>query len=201
MNRSLFAITLAAFAAFPVFGQTTLVSYPFSSNTTPTTVAPGITPTLSFTNLSSSLVANDGFGVVLQAYPGAGATSAPLALSSNSYYSLALALPSPSTGPVTVAFNVGKGGNSDPRGYFVRTSLDNFGSDVGGGQLPTGAQAAPAPASVNLTLSGQSTLTIRFYVWTPIPGGNSVDFSNLTVSGTLSAVQGTPISKIGRAHV
>jgi hypothetical protein len=147
---------------------------------------PRTTPTLGLATLSSAFVGSDGFGNVLEAYPIAGSTSAALALVNNSYFTLALSITPGAVGPVVVSFNVGKGGNSDPRGFSVRTSLDGFASDVLSQTLPSGANQAPAPQSFGLNLTGETAVTLRFYVWSP-GTNNSLDFRNLQVAGPLSA--------------
>lgn len=102
--------------------------------------------------LSSFSVADDGFGTVLQAYPHIGGTSASGALANNDYWSLTITAQSGQFLNIgTLFFEVGKGGSSDPRGYFIRSSVDSFASDVYGVQLPTGAQQAPQSASVDLS--------------------------------------------------
>jgi hypothetical protein len=174
-----------AVLAFPASAQV-YVLYPFSTDLNPTVLGPSVTPTLGLATLSSAFVGSDGFGNVLEAYPIAGSTSAALALANNSYFTLALSISPGAVGPVVVSFNVGKGGNSDPRGFSVRTSLDGFASDVLSQTLPSGANQAPAPQSFGLNLTGQTAVTLRFYVWSP-GTNNSLDFRNLQVAGPLSA--------------
>lgn len=171
-------------------GTTTLVTYPFSpaSNISPSVVGVGVTPTLTLpSTLNSYAVGPDGFGVVLQTYPQTGSTSS---VNTVSYYTLSLTTnASGGLGQLTVSFDVGKGGNSDPRGVLARSSLNNYGTDVFSLTLPSGPQAAPAPQSFTVDASGQSAITLRFYVWAP-SNGNSVDFSNLSVTSTTP----TPVS-------
>lgn len=109
-----------------------------------------------------------------------GATSAAQALTLNSYFSLQLTSTTGDLGMLAINYAVAKGGNSDPRGYLVRTSLDGYVADVTNQVLPAGANQAPAAATFALNAAGQATVTIRFYVWTPDPvGAYSVDFRNL----------------------
>jgi hypothetical protein len=161
--------------ALPASAQD-FVLYPFSTNLNRTVVGPGVTPALGGVTLSGAFIGDDGFGNVLEAYPAVGSTSAALALANSSFFTLSLSITPGNFGPVGVNFSVGKGGNSDPRGYFVRTSLDGFASNVLSQTLPGGANQAPAPQSFSLDLTGQSSITLRFYVWTPNPANNSIDF-------------------------
>jgi hypothetical protein len=89
----------------------------------------------------------------------------------------------------TLQFEVGKGGNSDPRGYFIRSSVDGFASTLFATNLPTGPQMAPALQTIDLsTLSAYQNLSsvdFRFYVWTPNPTFQSVDYRNLQLQGTV----------------
>jgi len=173
-------------------GTTTLVTYPFSpaGNILPSVVGVGVTPTLTLpSNLNSYSVGPDGFGNVLQAYPQTGSTSS---VNTVSYYTLSLTTnASGGLGQLTVSFGVGKGGNSDPRGVLARSSLNNYGTDVFSLTLPSGVQAAPAPQSFTVDASGQSAITLRFYVWAP-GNGNSVDFSNLSVTTPTPAPSAVP---------
>jgi hypothetical protein len=163
------------------------VFYPFSTDLNPTTVGAGVTPTLNGGALTSFSIGNDGFGNVLEAYPSAGSTSAALALANSSFYTLSLSIAPGTFGPTVVNFNVAKGGASDPRGFFVRTSLDGFATDVLSQTLPSGPNQAPARQSFNLDLTGQSSVTLRFYVWTPDSNNFSVDFRNLEVASIVTA--------------
>ncbi len=161
-----------------------LVLYPFSADLLPTIVAPGVTPTLDVSTLlqppPTPLINDDGYGNILNAYPTSGSTSAALALANDSFFTLALNAAPISLGPLTVQFEVGKGGTSNPRGYFVRSSLDGFAADLFSEALPSG-QPPPALRSFGVDATGQTALFLRFYVYTPNPNANSVDFRNLRV--------------------
>jgi hypothetical protein len=163
----------------------TIVAYPFDVNYNASIVAPGVNQNLNFDNIPSGTgVYDDGFGNVLQAYPNADSTTAALALTNNSFFAMTLSIPGGSFGPVQVSYEVGKGGDSDPRGYFVRSDLDGYLTNLMDEVLPSGEFQAPSLRSFNLDLTGLESITLRFYIYTPIPGDNSVDFRNLTVSGT-----------------
>lgn len=158
----------------------TLVLYPFTSDTSPTNVAPGITSILGTSTLASSIVADDNFGVVFQAYGPNGNASAAAALANNLYFTLTLSITPGTFTTLAFNFDVGKGGNSDSRGYFVRSSLDSFATDILSATLPAGSQQAPLPASFSVNAPGQTSVAFRFYVWAPTDQ-NSVDFRNLEV--------------------
>lgn len=195
MNRkfSVFSPTLLLFGACVLLAggalhcdAATLVLYPFDVNYNPSVVAPGVTQSLNFDNISAgTLVYDDGFGNVLQAYPNNGSTDEAQALANNSFFSMTLSLAAGTFGPVQVSYEVGKGGDSDPRGYFIRSSLDSYSTDVINQVLPAGPFQAPALQSFILDLTGVNSITLRFYVYSPIPEFNSVDFRNLMVTGNL----------------
>lgn len=191
MTQRFTLLLLLGALSLPAWAQN-FVLYPFSTDLNPTTVGAGVTPTLSPAALSTFFINDDGFGNILDARPTSGSTSASLALTNNSFFTLSLSITPGTFGPVVVSFDVAKGGDSDPRGYFVRTSLDGFATDVLSQTLPSGANQAPAPQAFSLNLAGQSSVTLRFYIWTPDPNTNSVDFRNLRVDGT-PAVSSVPI--------
>jgi hypothetical protein len=191
MAKCVLAWTALLGMAGLVQAQTTLVNYPFAANANPSVVDPSVG--VIFTNPNTAVVGDDGFGVVYQAYPVAGSTSAATAVSTSSFFSLTV-LKASSLGPLAVQFDVGKGGNSDPRGLRVRTSLDNFLSDVFNETLPAGAQAAPVNKAFTVDATGQTTITFRFYVWAPTTN-NSVDFRNLKVSTAPAPVPAPTLSQ------
>lgn len=180
-----FCFSMLMFLALTLPGQAgTLVLYPFSTDLNPTVTGPGITPNLMVSILSQAYVGDDGFGNVFEAYPTSGSTSASLALANDSYFDLSLTTSTGSLGKLLVSFDVAKGGASDPRGYFVESSLDDFTTDLISQTLPSGANQAPAPESFVVDATGQSSLSLRFYVWTPDYQTYSIDFRNLEVGTT-----------------
>jgi hypothetical protein len=190
--RSLAASALVTTVGMPFAYASTLVTFPFTSDLSATISDPSVgSATLDASHLTTfpTTVGNDGFGVVAQFYPNTGGTSEAGSLSTNSYFSITLTASSGDTLDVgSLSFNVGKGGNdADPRGYFIRSSLDNFSTDLLSVTLPAGAQTAPAPETLDLSsaFSGLNTVTFDIYVF----AGNeingvfhSVDFSNLSFS-------------------
>jgi len=109
----------------------------------------------------------------------------------------------------SLTFNVARGGAGTPRGFFLRTSADNFVGTVPvigvpaftpnavnpiGNDITT---ARPAYTAATADLSGapfqnvqnqpSSTLTFRIYTYAPA-AGNSVDFDDITVNGTVTPI-------------
>jgi hypothetical protein len=187
-----FLATVACIASGPPVSAEIIVSYPFTSDTNPSQLGAGVqSSTFDSSHLLQIIVGNDGFGNVLQAYPPAGSTNAAAALANNSYYSITVtAAPGNRLDLTTLQFDVGKGGDSDPRGYFIRSSVDGFGSNLFSTNLPTGPQQAPALQTIDLsTLSlyqDLSSITFRFYEFVPdeVAGTlHSVDFRELELQG------------------
>ncbi len=133
-------------------------------------------------NLSGlSGIGNDGFGNVLETYPGSSATSAALALANDAYFTITItAHPGETFDLDTLFYKIGKGGASDPRGYFIRSSVDGYAADLYAETLPTGAAQAPALRMFNLSgHDNLSTVTFRFYMFTPDPIWTSVDWKEI----------------------
>jgi len=108
-----------------------------------------------------------------------------------------------------LTLNVARGGGGTPRGFFIRTSADNFASTLavtGTPALTANATASfgsdvntarPAYTAVTADLSGasfqniqnlpSSTLTFHVYTYSPA-AGSSVDFDDITINGTAAAV-------------
>jgi hypothetical protein len=173
----------------------TLVYYPLSTGTNYSILSPVIsTATTNFSNLYDYYIGDDGFGDVLEAYPANGATSYATAVSNNSYFTVTLN-GSSTVNMDTLVFEIAKGGSADPRGYFVRSSIDGFTSDLISETLPSGFNAAPVRKSIALgsAFDGVSSVTFRFYVFTPDPTDNSVDWSDLYIKGGSGSA--VPVSK------
>lgn len=140
-------------------------------------------------------VGGDGYGNVFETYPMPGATTYATALSTPSYFDIALTFADGSDLD-SMSFEVGKGGNSDPRGYIVRSSADGFTTDLRAEVLPSGPQQAPSLRTIDLSgaaFQGQSALTFRFYVYTPNPPGfYSVDWQDFTFSNDTTGAAPEP---------
>lgn len=163
--------------------------YNFTSDTNVSALGAGVSSTYDGSHLYDSYVGNDGFGNVLQAYPTSGTTTHDNALANNIYFSINLTGSNLNLG--VLQFDVGKGGNSDPRGYFIRSSVDGFASDIFSTLLPSGSASAPALQSIDFSslsaFQNLTTINFRFYLFTPSIG-NSVDFQNLTLNSNINNV-------------
>ncbi|MDB6130948.1 MAG: endonuclease/exonuclease/phosphatase [Verrucomicrobiales bacterium] len=127
--------------------------------------------------------------------PQGNSASAAVAISGNKYFTFTVA-PTPGhfLALSSLTFNGTRGGGGTPRGYVVRSSVDNFGADLSGGDFNT---ARPTYTAVTVDLSGAayqnlSTITFRIYVYSP-GAGSSVDFDDFVVNGTAPAVPDTNI--------
>jgi hypothetical protein len=86
-------------------------------------------------------------------------------------------------------FDVMRGGGSTPRGYVVRSSANNFATDLSAADVAT---VRPTFTHVNIDLTGASfqnltdPLTFRIYVFST-GAGSSVDFDNFALNGTTAA--------------
>jgi hypothetical protein len=162
-----------------------IVSFPFTSDDSPTNLDTSILSgaTVSYgPGLSDHYVDDDGFGYVIELYPLSSNATASLEL--DAYMSITLSIDG-TLDLAQLSYSIGKGGDPDPRGYRIRTSFDNFATDLVFEDLPTGSQVAPVSHTIYFN-SDFSELTetfeIRFYVWTP-DGYNdySVDIVDLNL--------------------
>ena len=200
VSRFVSAIALCALSALS--HAATLVSFPFTATTNATTVTfPALSASFASTlSPVTPYIGNDGFGNVLESYPMSGAMTVATALSTNSFFTITVN--AAADAPMTLTqllFEVGKGGTADPRGYFIRSSLDGYASDIFSQTLPVGATAAPVATIVNLSsipgMARVTTVTFRFYIYTPNPASNSIDFRNLSVVGTQAPALPVPVNQ------
>jgi fibronectin-binding autotransporter adhesin len=98
-------------------------------------------------------------------------------------------------------FDVMRGGASTPRGYVVRSSVDNFATDLGTADVLT---ARPTFTAVAIDLSGsvfQSLSTITFKIYSYTTGtGASLDYDNVTVNGTTMTIPATGYAWTGNVN-
>ena len=161
-------------------GHQTIVYYPFTNDTDYTLLSDDVSEAVwDFTKLHDYYVSDDGFGNVLQTYQDGTAVDAATALANNAYFSLTLNAVS-TLSLDSLLFEVGKGGSSDPRGFFIRSSIDGYTSDLITETLPLGSQQAPILHKLLLNASheGISTVTFRFYLFSP-SNSKSIDWRNL----------------------
>ena len=173
---------------------TTLVTFPFNNNAdgnngfnystfdssrlTAATVAKG-------PGLGQYSVSTDGLTPnvqVLKTGPGITINNATAAdaLSNDWYFTIALT-PNGSMSIDTINLDWTRGGTSGVRGWFVRSSLDNYASNLYSNETPDGTAKGLQPASISL--SGFTGLTaqtdFRFYIYADT-SGRYVDFSNIS---------------------
>ena len=168
----------------PIYGNaktsTSVVFYPFSSNTNPSSNA-GYGSNIDPRSLTP-YIGSDGFGNVLEVYPLPGSIDYSTAESTNSYFSIFVTAPQGGYLDLEkLEFEVGKGGDTDPRGYYIRSSADNFSHDIFSTVLPSGTHQNPALQSIDLkslSTKNLSSIEFRFYIFTPSSSSYSVDFRN-----------------------
>lgn len=203
--KNLLAITAGVFAFSIASHAEVLVNYDGVTDT-PTIVAAGISGSPITTGSANTF--NEVNSPATPAYPsgptqsGFGfyrfipnntavlGTDEPSAFANNLYLSLTVT-PTNATDRLTVnslSFNIARGGAATPRGYFVRTSLDNFASDlVGTGPNGDVGTQRPTFLFVNAPISGASnlsSLTLRFYAYTP-GTGQSLDIDDIILNGSV----------------
>lgn len=133
------------------------------------------------------------------------------AIANNKYYQFSIsANPGSDVDLSSLTFNVARGGGGTPRGFFVKSSVDNFVAGLAASGTPTALSAnatnsigndintaRPNYTSVTVDLSGASfqnvqsasggTVTFRVYTYAPA-AGSSVDFDDIALNGTASAI-------------
>lgn len=142
-----------------------------------------------------------GANTVFAAYPAAACTSEAATVSAGGYFSFTL---TPAAGQTLnlsdLQFDVANGANSGAglyRGYVLRSSLDNYATDLAAADptgIPTTYVEGATMQHITADLSGASfqgltsgtPVTFRFYAWlTNASGARAVDFDNITVNGGL----------------
>jgi fibronectin-binding autotransporter adhesin len=89
----------------------------------------------------------------------------------------------------SLVFDAMRGGASTPRGYAVRSSVDNYATVLSTGDLPT---VRPTFTNINVNLSGASfqnlsTITFKVYSYSPATG-SSVDYDSFVLNGTADLI-------------
>jgi hypothetical protein len=126
---------------------------------------------------------------VLRVNPLGNATSAATAVTNNVYFSFTV---SPAIEAFmdlsSLTFNTARGGGSTPRGFAVRSSLDNFNTNLFTLDVPT---QRPTFTPVNVDLSAfpetNRPVTFRIYTYAPLTG-NTIEFDDITLNGTVTLV-------------
>ncbi len=191
-----------AFASLDAASAAVLVSYPFNNSSDGSS---GFAySSLDATVLASAAVSKGAglgqysvgtdFGSIekmLKTGPGtadAGA-SAATALANNWYFEFTLT-PSSSMDIGSIDADWSRGGTSGNRGWFIRSNVDNYASDLFAVQSPDGTATGFQHVNVELAgFTGLSTATsFRFYIYTSSTG-RYMDFSNVQFNeSTVSTV-------------
>jgi hypothetical protein len=197
---------------FGITGQeTTTESSPVFN---PTTVLPGLTvtavtdPNGTVGLESSSAATTPANAPFLRLDPQGNSADPNAAQTNNKYFQFSLTAPAGSDVDLTtLTFDIARGGGGTPRGFFIRTSLDNFASTLAvtgtpaftanavnaiGNDVTTvrpnyTAASADLSAFQNIQDQPGGTLTFRVYTYAPA-AGNSLDFDNITINGNASNV-------------
>ena len=136
---------------------------------------------------------------------GATSPTPAAAVTNNEYFQFTLApLEGYELDLTTLAFDGARGGNSEPRGFLLRTSQDGFTTDAATANIST---VAPTYTSFNLDLSAptfqniRSSTTFRLYQYAPSFGGTGNFYENVSVSGSVNAIPEPPSALYGLALV
>jgi hypothetical protein len=104
------------------------------------------------------------------------------AVTNNKYYEFSLTANAGNTLNLTnIEFDVMRGGGSTPRGYALRSSLDNYASDLSQADVAT-ARPTYTHIIVPLAALNVPNVTFRMFSYSPA-AGNSLDYDNITVNG------------------
>jgi hypothetical protein len=189
-------------ASAAILGQ-----YSFGNPGQETTVetSPAFNPTVTGANLVASAITDPANAVgieissaatvpvgapFLRLDPQGNSPDLATALTNNKYFQFTLTA---STGfdldLTSLTFDVARGGAGTPRGYGVRSSADNFATNLSTADVGT---VRPAYTPISIPLTGGTfqdlpSITFRVYSYSPA-GGSSVDYDNIVVNGTVSAV-------------
>lgn len=136
---------------------------------------------------------------VLKTGPGTavpGATAAT-ALANNWYFEFTLT-PTSSMDIRSIEADWSRGGTTATRGWFVRSSLDSYASNLFANETPVGTSFGLQHAGFNISgFTGlTSAVTFRFYIYTDATG-RFMDFQNVQFNSTALAVPGGGIAALG----
>jgi hypothetical protein len=201
--KHLAVVTLGLVVFCGIASGGVVVTYPFTSDTVASYTGAMVQSTsFDSSNLSAmTAIGNDGFGTVLEAYPASGATDYATAVANDSYFTIDVVASAGNDLDLgSLEFEVGKGGSADPRGYFIRSSVDNYATDLYGPTVlgPAEGQDAPLLQTVDLSAIPSyqelTSITFRFYVYTPSSENFSVDFRNLELSEVAAVPEPSSLS-------
>jgi hypothetical protein len=173
----------------------------------PTIVAPGVTPSdfaanplntnvaispesVGYTTSSGGInPSGDGAYRVIPNNTTTQATDEASSVTNGNFASFVLTQQNDKLSLSSLTFNIARGGGATPRGYALRSSLDNFAADLAGSNGDVGTQR-PTWLGVNVDLTGAAfqnlTAPVTFRLYTYAPGtGQSLDVDDITVNGTV----------------
>lgn len=126
---------------------------------------------------------------VCSAGPASGATDATTAIATNSYlFTTINPLSGKKMSLTSLTINLARGGAAAPRGYAIRSSIDDYATSLGTADLAT---QRTSWTGVTIDLSGAEfqnlTIPVTFRIYIYAPGTtNVVDFDDLTINGTVA---------------
>ena len=174
-----------------------LVQYSMTGGSAETTtnatgIAGGTLTNGSMTSFSTSDSAGYSSDPEIRVLPASGATASSTAVSTNSYFSFSVTPTNLEMDLTSLTFNTARGGSSTPRGYVVRSSIDNYASNIATANINT---VRPTWTAVSIDLSGASfqnlTSAITFRIYSYTPGTSlSIEYDDITVNGTTTATGG-----------
>jgi len=133
-----------------------------------------------------------GLGNVLKTAPGTSVTgaSAATALANNWYFDVTLT-PTSTIDISSIQLDWSRGGTTGDRGWFVRSSVDSYASDLYSVFTGNGTAVGLNPVDISLTgFTGlASPTTFRFYSYTNT-AGRYIDYRNLRFNGNVSGAAG-----------
>lgn len=171
-----------------------LLGFNLTSDFIASTTATGITlgtVTEQSGSLASFLRGTNGFASdpVCSAGPTSGATTAASAITANSYFFTTVTpLSGKKVSLTTLTINMTRGGAATPRGYDIRSSIDDYAVTLQTADLAT---ARTDWTAVSVDLSGAefqdvtSPITFRIYIYAPSTV-NVVDWDDLIINGTVA---------------
>lgn len=192
--------------AMPTLRADTLAYYNFgpdngTATTNPATVAPNLTASAISNNPVSPLSPwelGNAYAYptkpVLRVGDAVASTTAAAAVANNQYFTFSVtANPGYLLTGTNLTFNASRGGTSTPRGYVVRTSVNNFASDLAADAVATNR---PVWTNINIPLGAtfvnQTAVTFRIYVYAP-GTGSSLEFDDITVNGLVVPSAAPPV--------
>lgn len=121
--------------------------------------------------------------------PNGNTTAADVVADANTLYFSFTVTPNPGNflDLTSLDFDAARGGNATPRGWVVRSSVDNFGANLGSSDVDT-VRTTLTPYSVDLSGSQFDNLTspVEFRIYTYSPNdGLTVEYDNFELRGAV----------------